>query len=74
MSKIYKRTIYQIVTTKYSGTVAVDQDRYVYMYDTAPCYKWAAENKMSFSSFLSYLKRKKYLISCKKIGEDIDPF
>jgi len=74
MPKIYKRTIYQVTTKKFCGAVAVDQDRYVYLYDTAPCFQWAAKKKMGFSDFLSFLKRKNDLINCKKIEEDIDPF
>lgn len=74
MPKIYKRTIYQVTTTKVCGAVAVDQDRFIYMYDTAPCFRWAAKRKMKFQDFINFLKKKKDLLSCKRIDEEIDPF
>ncbi len=70
--KTYKRTIYWVNTKKSCGAIAVDQDGNVYKYDTAPCYKWMAGKK--FSKMLEYMKYKKYLLNCKKIGIDIDPF
>jgi hypothetical protein len=74
MPKVYKRTIYQITTNRFCAGVAVDQDGYVYKFDTAPCFKWAANKKMKFRDFLNFLKRKKDLISCKRIDEEVDPF
>ena len=72
MEKIYKRTIYWVNTKKLCGAIAVDQDGFVYKYDTAPCYRWMSRKK--FRDMLSYLKHKKYLISCKQLEKDIDPF
>lgn len=74
MSKIYKRIIYQITTSKFCASLAVDQDGYIYIYDTAPCFKWAAKKKMKFTNFLKYLRSKNDLISCKRIDEEVDPF
>lgn len=74
MTKVYKRIIYQITTTRFCGVVAVDQDGYVYKFDTAPCYRWAAKRKMKFQNFLYFLKKKKDLISCKRLDEEVDPF
>lgn len=71
---VYKRTIYFLNTIKYCGAVAKDQDGFVYEFDTAPCYRWAAKKGMRFSELISYYKYKRWLINCKKIGEDIDPF
>jgi len=72
--KIYKRTIYWVNTKKFCGAVAKDQDGYVVIYDTAPCYKWAAKKEMKFTELLNYYKSKKWLIACRKIDVDIDPF
>ena len=72
MEKEYRRTIYWVNTKKSCGAIAVDQDGFVYKYDTAPCYRWMSGKK--FNKMLSYLKYKKYLISCKKITKDVDPF
>jgi len=71
---IYKRTIYWVNTKKYCGAVAKDQDGYVYELDTAPCYRWAAKKKMKFSQLMDYYKRKNWLINCKKLDVEIDPF
>ena len=70
--KAYKRTIYWVDTKKYCGAIAVDQKGEVYKWDTAPCYQWMHGKK--FSEMLNWLKYKKNLIGCKKIGEDVDPF
>jgi uncharacterized Fe-S cluster-containing radical SAM superfamily protein len=70
--KPYKRTFYRVDTKKYCGCIAVDQNGEVYKLDTAPCYKWMSGKK--FSKMLNWLKYKKYLISCEKVGEEIDPF
>ena len=72
--KVYKRSIYWVNTQKYCGAVAKDQDGYVYMYDTAPCYRWAAKRKMKFSDLINYYKRKNWLINCKKLEDDVDQF
>ena len=72
VDKIYKRRIYWLNTIKFCAGIAVDQDGYVYGLDTAPCYKWMSGK--SFSKMLSYLRYKNYLISCKKIEEEVDPF
>ncbi len=74
MSKIYKRIIYQVTTTRFCAAIAVDQDGYIYKYDTAPCYQWAVKRKMKFRDFLNFLKRKKDLLSCKRVDEEVDPF
>jgi len=72
--KTYKRTMYWLNTNKFCAGVSVDQDGYVYNFDTAPCYMWAAKKKMKFSQLLNYYKSKKWLISCKKLDVEIDPF
>ncbi len=72
MVKEYKRIIYWVNTKKFCGAIAVDQNGEVYKYDTAPCYRWMSGKK--FSKMLNYLKYKKYLLSCKQIGKDVDPF
>ena len=69
---IYKRNIYWVNTKKFCGSIAVDQDGLVYKLDTAPCYRWMSGKK--FREMLSYLKSKNYLINCRKIGNNIDPF
>ena len=69
---IYKRRIYWVNTKKFCGAIGVDQNGEVSKYDTAPCYRWMSGKK--FTGMLEYMKRKKYLLSCKKIGDDIDPF
>lgn len=69
---IYKRRIYWLNTIKFCGGVAVDQDGLVYKWDTAPCYQWM--HGKNFNKMLKYFKYKKWLISCKKIDEEIDPF
>lgn len=71
---MYKRTIYWINTQKYCGAVAKDQDGNICEYDTAPCYRWAAKRNMKFQQLLKYYRSKNWLIDCKKIDEDIDPF
>jgi hypothetical protein len=70
----YKRTIYWVNTKKFCAAVAVDQDGKIYALDTAPCYKWAAKQNMTFSEFRNYLMKKGYLLNIKKIDVDIDPF
>jgi hypothetical protein len=70
--KTYKRTFYWLNTKKFCGGVAVDQDRKVFKWDTAPCYQWMSGKP--FSEMLEYLKYKKLLISCRKIDTEIDPF
>lgn len=72
MEKEYRRTIYWVNTTKLCGAIAVDQDGFVFKWDTAPCYRWMSGKK--FSKMLNHLKYKKYLISCKQLGKDVDPF
>ena len=69
---IYKRTIYWVNTTKFCGAIAVDQDGAVYKYDTAPCYRWMSGKK--WVDMLHYLKRKNYLLNCKKLDVEEDPF
>ena len=71
---IYKRTIYWLNTQKYCGAVAKDQDGFVYEFDTAPCYKWAAKRNMKLSDLLIYYRHKNWLLSCQKIDVEIDPF
>jgi len=71
---VYKRTLYLLETKKFCAGISKDQDGYVYELDTAPCYKWAAKKKMKFSELLNYYKRKNWLISCKKVDVEIDPF
>ena len=71
---MYKRTFYQLTTKKYCAGISKDQDGYVYIHDTAPCYKWAAKKNMKFSDLINYYKRKGWLISCTKIGIDVDVF
>lgn len=70
--KIYKHTTYQITTEKFCGAVTIDQDRTIVICDTAPCYKWMVGKQ--FNEILNYLKYKKILISCEKIGVEIYPF
>ena len=72
MAKEYRRTIYWVNTKTLCGAVAVDQNGEVFKWDTAPCYRWMTGKK--FRDMLKYLKTKHYLISCRKIGQDIDPF
>ncbi|MHA1872633.1 MAG: hypothetical protein ACTSVB_00855 [Candidatus Heimdallarchaeaceae archaeon] len=72
--RIYKRTIYWLNTKKYCGAIAKDQNGDIYVYDTAPCYKWAAKRNMKFSQLLAYYRSKNWLISCQKIDVEIDPF
>lgn len=74
MDRSYNRTIYWLNTQKFCGAIAKDQDGNIYVLDTAPCYRWAAKRGMKFSELLDYYKRKHWLISCKKIDEEIDPF
>ena len=73
-NKVYKRRIYWLNTKKYCGSVAVDQDGYIYNFDTAPCYLWAFKRKMTLFQLLGYYKSKNWLISCQKIDEEVDPF
>lgn len=69
---VYKRTIYYVITKKFCGAIAVDQNRKVFKWDTAPCYQWMTGKQ--FSEMLDYLKYKKLLVSCEKIDVEIDPF
>ena len=70
--KNYKRTIYWVNTNKFCGAIAVDQDGAVFKYDTAPCYRWMHGKK--WVDMLHYLKRKRYLLNCKKLAVEEDPF
>ena len=72
--KIYKRTIYRVVTRKFCGAVAVDQNGYVFEYDTAPCFRWMSKKKWKFHKSLKFLRLRNDLFSCEIIDEDIDPF
>jgi hypothetical protein len=72
--KIYKRTIYWLNTNRGCGSVAVDQDGYVYKYDTAPIFSWMWKKEMKFQNVMKFLKGKNAVWGCKKIDEDIDPF
>jgi hypothetical protein len=74
MTKAYKRTIYWLNTTYGCGALAVDQDGYIYEYDTAPVYRWMSRKKMRLSEAMSYLKNKKQMISMKKLDVEEDPF
>jgi hypothetical protein len=74
MSKIDKRTIYWLCTTKFCGALAIDQDGYVYKLDTAPCYRWMADKRMRLSDITNFLKNKKQMISLQKINDEIDAF
>jgi len=65
--KTYHRTIYWLNTTYACGALAVDQDGYIYEYDTAPVYRWMAKKKMRLSEVMTLLKNKKQIISVKKI-------
>jgi len=71
---VYKRTIYWVNTQKYCGAVAKEQNGDIYVYDTAPCYRWAAKRNMKFRELLNYYRYKHWLLDCKQIDEDIDPF
>jgi hypothetical protein len=71
-NKVYKRNIYWFNTTYACGAVAVDQDGFVYSYDTAPIFRWMSGKK--FSMIMKQLKAKNKLWNCKKIDVDIDPF
>jgi len=73
MGKIYKRTIYWVSTRRACGALAIDQDGYLYELDTCPYYKKMFKGKR-FSEIMTYLKSKNYLISCKELGNDVDPF
>jgi len=69
---IYKRTIYRVETKKFCAAIAVDEQGKVFKWETAPCYQWMSGK--SFREMMDYFRRKKLLISCQKIGMDIDPF
>lgn len=73
-TKVYKRKFYWVNTTKFCGGVSVDQDGYVYKFDTAPCYKWASNKKLKFNDFIRILTHNGSLLSCKEVGEEVDPF
>jgi hypothetical protein len=61
--------IYWVNTQKYCGAISVDQNGRVYGPNTAPCYKWMSGKR--FSDMISYLKRKNFLLSYRKIrGND----
>lgn len=66
------KTFYWVNTKKYCGCIAVDNKNKIYSKDTAPCYRWMSGKK--FSQMISWLKNKKYLIGCQKIGEGEDQF
>ena len=70
----YKRTIYWLNTKTSCGALAVDQDGYIYEYDTAPCYQWAAKKKMKFQDLRRFLQKKGVLLNLKKLDVEIDPF
>lgn len=70
----YKRTIYWVNTIKFCGAIAKDQDGDIFIYDTAPCFRWAAKKKMKFDQLIQYYKKKRWLINCKKIAVEIDEF
>jgi hypothetical protein len=72
MTKEYRRTIYWVNTKKLCGAVAVDQDGFVFKWDTAPCYRWMSGKK--FTKMLNILKYKKALLSCKQLDKEVDPF
>ena len=72
--KIYKRRIYWLYTNSGCGAVAVDQDGYIYEYDTAPVFRWMSRKKMKFTEVMRFLRSKNAILGCKKIAEDIDPF
>jgi hypothetical protein len=74
MTKVYKRNIYWLNTIDACGAVAVDQDGYVFEYDTAPVFRWMARKKIKFSKVLSDLRTKNKLLNCKKIDVEEDPF
>ncbi len=71
---MYKKRIYWLNTTKFCGCVTVGQDGYIDKYDTAQCYRWMANKGMKFDEVLRFLKNKKMIISCKKIGVEVEPF
>jgi hypothetical protein len=72
MGKIYKRTIYWFNTTYGCGAVAVDQDGYIFEYDTAPFFRrWSGQK---FSDMKNYYRTKNKLLNCKKIDVEEDPF
>jgi len=71
---MYKRTIYWLCTTKFCGALAIDQSGYVYMYDTAPCFRWMYKKKMLLPNIIRFFKNKNQMISLQKITEEEDPF
>lgn len=70
---VYKRTIYWLNTTFGCGAVAVDQDGFVYKWDTCPLYNKVFKDD-KFWRKLDQLKRTKKMIGMKKIAVEIDPF
>jgi hypothetical protein len=72
--KKYKRIIYWFNTTYGCGAVAVDQDDFVFEYDTAPIYRWMARSGKKFKNIMDDLRTKNKLLNCKKIDVEEDPF
>ena len=72
--KKYRRKIYWFNTKYGCGAVAVDQDGYVYEYDTAPLYRWMAKSGKKFIELKNNLLRGNKLYNCKKIAVEEDPF
>ena len=72
--KTYKRTIYWFNCKYGCGAVAVDQDGYVYQFDTAPIFRWMANSKQKFRDIKNNMAKGNKLYNCKKIAVEEDPF
>jgi hypothetical protein len=72
--KTYKRTIYWFNTSYGCGAVGVDQDGYVYEYDTAPLYRWMVKSRQKFFEIKKNLLKRNKLYNCKRIAIEKDPF
>jgi len=70
---IYKRTFYWLNTTFGCGCVAVDQDGFMYKYDTCPLYR-KVFGEERFWGKIDQLKRTKKMIGMIKLDVEIDPF